>query len=91
VEARDAAIVRPLPGRFPSIPASENSETTMPAAVELTPSHIRDSQSAPVGPHDQSSSAQRPSRQRAQQLLDELQKEIQKLSPGVDSRVRSDQ
>jgi hypothetical protein len=91
VHARDAGIVWPSPSELPRVPASASSEATVPASAAPPPSHFRDTRSAPVGPHDQSPSAQRPSRQRAQQLLDELQNEIQKLSPGVDGRLGSDQ
>ena len=86
LEARDAGIVRPSPGEFPRIRANPSSEPTVPAASAPPPAHFRDSQSVPLPPHHQSASAHGPSRQRIQQLFDELQKEIQKLPQTVDSR-----
>jgi Sigma-70, region 4 len=88
LEARDARTARPDPSEVPGADANPPIKPSRPAETSPPAAPHREIQSAPLSLDNQPSLDQPGPRQRVQQLLDELQKEIKKLQPTntVDTR-----
>jgi len=87
--ARDATTARPDPSEVPGAVVNPSIKPSRPAETSPPTAPIREIQSAPRSPANPPSLDQPAPRQRVQQLLDELQKEILKLQPpnSIDARL----